>query len=92
MSIVSIISTSISITLKIMAKDKLAHGVRSPVTLSSPLMGLSRFCWRVFFAFYGIPLWGCGDSEKKVKEKVINRFENLKCCVIVCALSEDSDI
>ena len=70
MFIVSIISISISITLKIMAKDKLAHWVCSPVTLSSPLMGLSRFCWRVFSPSRASL---CGDAaiqRKKVKEKL----------------------
>lgn len=70
MSIVSIISTSISITLKIMAKDKLAHGVRSPVTLSSPPYGVIPF-WLACFLPSRESL--CGDAafwRKKVKEKL----------------------
>lgn len=61
-----------------MAKDKLAHWVRSPVTLSSPLMGLSRFLLACFFVFWGIPMWGYGDSEKKVKEKLQTNLKILK--------------
>ena len=61
-------SIIISITLKIIAKEKLAHWVRSPVTLSSPpLLGYAVLAG-VFFRLRWNPYVGMRRFRKKVKE------------------------